>query len=151
MASFTASEKTSLSRQRCTIEVVSIEHLYEVGVARWNSDNENCIQRPLVEIYWWRHIRFARKRHYFENGIWYTKTYYWTQIGSYDRPFRIRHIKLRTAPPSGFRTMTSVAACKKTSLFRKQCMVEMKFSLIRYRKMLSPFQNPSLRNLYCAP
>ena len=44
--------------------------------------------------------------------------------------------------------MTSLSVRKKTSLFRKQCIMEMEFPLISDRKMLSPFQRPSLITVY---
>ena len=64
--------------------------------------------------------------------------FYGTHLGNHSRPFSIRRKKLLTAPPSGYSTLTSVPVCKKTSLSWKQCMLQMKFLLISFRKMLFP-------------
>ena len=69
----------------------------------------------------------------------------WSTTGNNDRPFRIRHYKLRTAPHSGYNTMTSFPVSQKTSLSRKRCMIEMKLLLNTNRKPLLPFRIPSLR------
>ena len=76
--------------------------------------------------------------------------FYGTQLGNHSRPFTIRHKELRTALLSGYSTLTSVPVCKETSLSRKQCMLQMKFLLISFRKMLFPTKF-RLRELLKAP
>ena len=69
-----------------------------------------------------------------------------TQLKNHCWPFGIRDWKLRKAPPIGYSTMTLSRVNEKTSLSLQRCMMEMIFLLISYRKVLSHFQNPSLKN-----
>jgi len=54
-----------------------------------------------------------KKRGYLGNGYSYKKSYYWTLIGSWGRPFRIRYKKVKEPPPSGEINMTSFPVHKK--------------------------------------
>ena len=60
----------------------------------------------------------------------------------------IEHFVRRT--PIGEITLTSFPVCKKTSLSRKQCIIELKLLQNSNRKPLSHFQIPSSRTVHSA-
>jgi len=68
------------------------------------------------------------KPRYLGNHASQFKSYYGLLSGSHGRSFRIRHVKVRAAPPGEVltMTMTSYTVGNKTSLSRKPCIVDKK-------------------------
>jgi len=75
-----------------------MERYQEVMVVISKYTMKKCVQRPLAEDWWWRHIRLAIKPRYLGNRAWQLKSYYGSLTGSHVRSFRIRHGKSRKAP-----------------------------------------------------
>jgi len=75
---------------------ISMNHDYETGVALSHFVNKTCVKRWLVKKSRWHHIRLAIKLHYLGN---HAKSYYGMLSGSHVSSFRIRHDKVRVAPP----------------------------------------------------
>ena len=65
--------------------------------------------------------------------------------------FRIHHRQLCTTLPSGDITMTPFPVCKKVSLSRKRCTIEVILLFNTDRKLVSLIQNSSLKTVYNAP
>jgi len=108
----------------------------------WNWGRSFRIRRekvhaaPPAEDGPWRHIRLAIKPRYLGNHASQIKSYYGTLSGSQERFFRIRHEKVRAAPPGGEITMTSYPARHKTSLSQKPCIADKKVTTNHYQEVM---------------
>jgi len=60
-------------------------------IALSESVKKNCVECPLAEKSWWRHIRLAIKHRYLGNHASQTKSYYGTLAGNHGRSIRFRH------------------------------------------------------------
>jgi len=115
----------------------------EVMVALSESVMKSRVKSPLVEKSRWRHFQLVIKLHYLGNHASQIRSYYGTLSWSHSHSFRIRHEKVRTAPPGGGRTMTSYPVGNKTSLYREPCIADKKLLWITIRKTWSLYQNLS--------
>jgi len=119
MTSYPVCNKTSFSRKPCIPEKSYYGTLSGSHGRSFRIRHEKLPEAPLAKKSRWRHIRFAIKLRYLRNHALQIKSYYWSLSGSYGHAFRIRHEKLREAPPGGGLTITSYPVGNTTSLSRK--------------------------------